>query len=89
MLTLARRLMWGRFELPGRRGFSPEVQKIAHMDPGDRLTSSRISNSLQRLRKRFQKEQRVLAQVSIAEQTYRPEKNAVDFTFQIDTVRWS
>ena len=64
---------------------SPEVQRIAHMDPGDRLTSSRISNSLQRLRKRFQKEQRVLAQVSIAEQTYRPEKNAVDFTFQIDS----
>lgn len=64
---------------------SPEVQRIAHMDPGDRLTSSRVSNSLQRLRKRFQKEQKVLAQVSIAEQTYRPEKNAVDFTFQIDS----
>ncbi len=63
---------------------SPEVQRIAHMDSGDRLTSARVSNSLQRLRKRFQKEQRLLAQVSIAEQTYRPEKNAVDFTFQID-----
>jgi outer membrane protein insertion porin family len=63
---------------------SVEVQKIAHMDRGDRLTSVRVSNSLQRLRKRFQKQNRALAQVSIAEQTYRPEKNVVDFTFQID-----
>lgn len=63
---------------------SAEVQRIARMNPGDRLTAARISNSLQRLRKRFQKQQRALAQVSIAEQTYRPEKNAVDFTFQID-----
>jgi len=60
------------------------VQKIAHMDPGDRVTAALVNNSLQRLRKRFQKQQRALAQVSIAEQTYRPERNTVDFTFQID-----
>ena len=43
-----------------------------------------MSGSLQRLRKRFQKQNRALAQVSIAEQPYHPETNAVDFTFQID-----
>jgi len=63
---------------------SGDVQRITHMDSGDRVTAALISNSLQRLRKRFQKEHRVLAQVSIAQQTYRPEQNAVDFTFQID-----
>ena len=41
------------------------------MHPGDRVTAARITNSLQRLRKKFQKQQRVLAQVSIAEQKYR------------------
>jgi outer membrane protein insertion porin family len=63
---------------------SAEVQKIVHMTPGDRITSARVNNSLQRLRKKFQKQKRALAQVSIAEQTYRPETNAVDFTFHID-----
>jgi outer membrane protein assembly complex protein YaeT len=61
-----------------------EVQRLAHMNPGDRVTSSRVSDSLQRLRKRFQKQNRALAQVSIAAQTYHPESNALDFTFQID-----
>jgi outer membrane protein assembly complex protein YaeT len=61
-----------------------EVEKLAHMTPGDRVTSARISDSLQRLRKRFQKQNRALAQVSISEQTYHPETNALDFTYQID-----
>jgi outer membrane protein insertion porin family len=61
-----------------------EVQKIAHLNPGDRITVARVSGSLQRLRKRFQKQNRALAQVSIAAQTYLPANNAVDFTFQID-----
>ena len=63
---------------------SGEIQKIAHMNPGDRVTVARVSGSLQRLRKRFQKQKRALAQVSIAEQSYHPESNAVDFTFQVD-----
>ena len=63
---------------------SAQLQRIARMDAGDRLTAARISNSLQRLRKKFQKERRALAQVSIATQTFRPDKNAVDFTFQVD-----
>ncbi len=63
---------------------SAEVQHIARMNPGNRITSARVSGSLQRLRKRFQKQSRALAQVSIAEQFYHPETNAVDFTYQID-----
>ena len=54
------------------------------MHPGDRVTAAQITNSLQRLRKKFQKQQRVLAQVSIAEQKYHPESNAVDYTYLID-----
>jgi outer membrane protein assembly complex protein YaeT len=63
---------------------SYEVQRIAHMDRGDKVTVARVSGSLQRLRKKFQKQNRALAQVSIAKQSYHPESNAVDFTFQID-----
>jgi len=60
------------------------VQRIAHLNTGDRITSAKVTDSLQRLRKKFQKQNHALAQVSIAEQTYRPERNALDFTFQID-----
>ena len=63
---------------------SAEVQRIAHIDSGDKVTAMRITESLQRLRKKFQKQNRPLAQVSIAEQKYQPERNALDFTFQID-----
>ena len=61
-----------------------QVQDIAGMVPGDRITAARVSNSLQRLRKKFQKQQRVLSQVSMAKQEYRPATNAVDYEFQID-----
>jgi outer membrane protein assembly factor BamA len=60
------------------------VRQVAHMGRGDRITASRVTGALRRMRKKFSKQQRVLAQVSIAAQQYRPEKNAVDYTFQLD-----
>jgi outer membrane protein insertion porin family len=63
---------------------SSQVQRLAHMNPNDRLTAVRVSDSLQRLRKKFQKQNRALAQVSIASETYHADTNAVDFTFQVD-----
>jgi outer membrane protein insertion porin family len=75
----------GDVKVTGTSGFTPEeVRRIARMDRGARMTAARVSNSLQRLRKKFQKQSRALAQVSIAEQQYHPESNSVDFTFQID-----
>jgi outer membrane protein assembly complex protein YaeT len=63
---------------------SAQVQLSARMDSGERVTSARITDALQRLRRKFQKQNRALALVSIAEQKYQPEKNVLDFTFQID-----
>jgi len=63
---------------------SRQVQKIAHMDHGDRASASGVQGALRRLRKRFQKQARALAQVSIEQQLYHPETNVVDFTFRID-----
>ncbi len=75
----------GEVSVTGTSGLSAgDVQSIAHMNPGDRLTAVRISDALRRLRKRFQKQNRALANVSIAEQKYHPESNATDFAFQID-----
>jgi outer membrane protein insertion porin family len=75
----------GEVKVTGSAGLSAsQVQKIAHMETGDRVTATGVSGSLQRLRKRFQKQNRVLAQVSIAAQEYRESSNAVDFTYQVD-----
>jgi outer membrane protein insertion porin family len=75
----------GEVKLTGHASFSEgQLQDIASMHPGDRVTAARITNSLQHLRKKFQKQQRVLAQVSIAEQQYHPESNAVDYTYLIE-----
>lgn len=75
----------GAVKLAGHSGLSEvQLQDFAAMHPGDRVTAARVTNSLQRLRKKFQKQQRVLAQVSIAAQTYHPESNSVDYTFLID-----
>ncbi|MBZ5678801.1 MAG: BamA/TamA family outer membrane protein [Acidobacteriia bacterium] len=75
----------GEVNVRGASGLSSgEVASIAHLEHGDRITASRVTNSLQRLRKKFQKQSRVLTQVSIAEQQYHAETNAVDYTFQVD-----
>ena len=75
----------GEVLVTGSSGLTPaEVQKIAHLNGGDRITVARVSGALQRLRKKFQKQNRALSQVSIADQKYQAASNAVDFTFQID-----
>ena len=56
----------GEVKVTGSSGLSAaDVQRIAHLNPGDRVTVARVSGSLQRLRKKFQKQNRALAQVSI------------------------
>ena len=74
----------GEVKVTGQTGFSQsQVEDITKMHPGDRITASRVTNSLQHLRKKLQKQHRVLAQVSIAGQKYHPESNAVDYTYLI------
>jgi outer membrane protein assembly complex protein YaeT len=75
----------GQVNLTGHSNFSvAQLQDIAKMHPGDRVTASRVTNSLQHLRKKLQKQQRILAQVSIAQQKYQSESNSVDYTYLID-----
>jgi outer membrane protein insertion porin family len=74
----------GRVTVRGNAGYSDgQIQDIAGMEPGDAVTVQRVSNALDRLRKKYQKQNRLLSQVSIASRVYRPEVNAVDFTFDI------
>jgi outer membrane protein assembly complex protein YaeT len=64
---------------------SPEdIQRVAKLRPGQRVTIQTTSSALERLRKRYQKHDRLLAQVRVAEKSYRAETNTVDYTLEIN-----
>ena len=74
----------GRITLTGPAGFSQgQVQDIAKLHPGDYVTVQRISRALDRLRKKYRKQNRLLSQVAISNRTYRPETNTVDYGIDI------
>jgi outer membrane protein insertion porin family len=60
-----------------------EIQKVSKLRPGDPVSLQRASNALERLRKQYQKHNRLLAQVSISNKSYRADANAVDYTLDI------
>ncbi len=75
----------GRVMVNGPAGFSAgQIQDIAKMHTGDYVTVQRISRALDRLRKKYQKQNRLLSQVAISGRVYLPESNTVDYTFDID-----
>src|SRR4051812_10649404 len=74
----------GRVDVSGESGFTPEeVRGIAKMHPGDKVTTARQMRALQRLRKKYQKQHRLEAQVSIAKKAFDAQDNTVDYTFDI------
>ncbi len=74
----------GQVNVTGNPGYSQgQIQDIARMHPGDLASAQRVTNALGRLRKKYQKQSRLLAQVSIAERNYRAPANAIDYTFDV------
>ena len=75
----------GEIAVNGDASYSvAEIKEIAKLHPGDPVIASRVTRALQRIRSRYQKQDRLLAQVELANQTYHPERNTVDYTFQIE-----
>jgi len=75
----------GQISLQGDAGYSvAQIKEIAKWRTGDPVISSRLTRALQRIRSRYQKQDRLLAQVSVADRAYRPDRNAVDYVFKID-----
>lgn len=75
----------GQVNVAGNRIYSrDEIENITKMHPGDLVSVQRISAALDRLRKKYQKQNHWLAQAAISRQTYHPETNTVDFDFTID-----
>ena len=75
----------GVINVGGSSGYSvEEVRKIAKLQSGDKVTAAHRTRALQRLRKRFQKQDRLEAQVTMTQRIYHPETNRLDYTFEIN-----
>lgn len=61
-----------------------QFEDVAKMHSGDLVSVQRVSDALDRLHKKYQKQNRWLAQISIADRTYRPETNVVDYHFIVE-----
>jgi outer membrane protein insertion porin family len=74
----------GNVTVTGNPGYSEgQIRDIAKMHFGNPVSVQRVSNALDRLRKKYQKQNRLLAQVSISKKTYREQDNVVDYAFNI------
>lgn len=60
-----------------------QLRKITKLDRGDRVGTQTVTTALQRLRKYFQKQKRLEAQVAVTLRRYRRDTNTVDYTFSI------
>ena len=79
------RAVVGEIKLEGDAGYSiEEIKEIAKLHSGDPVISSRVTRALQRIRARYQKQDRLLAQVSVANRTYHSELNTVDYVFKVE-----
>ncbi len=75
----------GEVRVTGNSIYSQErIQDIAHLHPGDAVSSLKVSDALDRLRKKYQTKNRWLAQVTVSDHTYVPASNAVDYTLDVD-----
>ncbi len=75
----------GLVNVTGSPGYSAEeVRNIAKLRSGNKVTAAKVTSALRRLRKRFQKQERLEAQVTLTQRLYHPETNLVDYTFDIN-----
>jgi len=79
------RAVVGEITFEGDTGYSEaELREIADLHSGDGVLSNRVTRALQRIRARYQKQNRLLVQVEVASRTYHPERNTVDYAFKVD-----
>ncbi|MBI2682830.1 MAG: hypothetical protein HYX26_06370, partial [Acidobacteriales bacterium] len=75
----------GAITVQGNGGFSlPQVQDIAGMHPGDPVTARRLVRAQRRLRKKYEKDKRLEAQVAVLPVVYHVETNTVDYRVELE-----
>jgi len=75
----------GSVKVEGDAGILPEqIQQITKLKPGAKVKSANLTRALERLRKHYQKNQRLEAQVSLISREYHPQNNTLDYVFEIE-----
>ncbi|MBZ5521706.1 MAG: BamA/TamA family outer membrane protein [Acidobacteriia bacterium] len=60
-----------------------QIMDAAGLHPGDTVSAPHMNHVLRRLRKKYQKDDRLQAQVTVTRRDYHPENNTLDYTFDI------
>lgn len=75
----------GRVQVTGDPGMAlQEVQRISGLQKGARTGSARVTRALEKLRKEYQKQDRLEAQASVIHRGYEPTTNTENYTLNID-----
>jgi outer membrane protein assembly complex protein YaeT len=76
----------GRMTITGDSTYSAgQIQDIAGLHPHDFVSSIRITNALEKIRKKLQEQNRWLVQVSVPNRGYDPKTNRVDLTIDVQS----
>ncbi len=74
----------GEVVVNGSPGYSlKQIQDISHLHPGAPVSSARLTGALQHLRKKYQKQHRLEAQIVVVNRNYHPETNRLDYVLDI------
>lgn len=75
----------GKLTVKGDPSLSPEeAVEICKLRPGTRVRGDLLQHAVGRLRKRYVKQRRLRAQLSVGVPVYHPETNTVDYTFEVE-----
>ncbi len=75
----------GKITILGSPGYpAEEIEHIADFSSGHTVTAQRVTKALQKLRKKYQKNGRLEAQVAVTGRTFHPDSNTLDYVFRID-----
>ncbi len=75
----------GAVKIEGDTGIPPEeIQQITKLKPGSKVKNDNLTRALDRLRKHYQKNQHLEAQVSLTHRDYHAASNTLDYTFEVD-----
>ena len=75
----------GKVNIGGDTGIPPEqILQITKLKPGAKVKNENLTRALERLRKYYQKNQHLEAQVSLTNRDYHPDTNTLDYTFEVE-----
>jgi outer membrane protein assembly complex protein YaeT len=75
----------GAVTIQGDAGIPPEqVRSLTKLKEGEKVTTERVTRALERLRKHYQKNAHLEAEVSLIDRQYRPDTDRLDYVFKVE-----